>query len=435
MTLTGRAPRDTLGRAAASAARLLRVLEHDFGVTRTGAAVLGISLGGWLLARLIGGRAMFLMVYGALTVMLISFLVGRRRPTVRVSRSNLPPRVRQGQTVEVGLELEARRRMSGVILEEALHPELGNPVRVPIATLPGGRTVRHVYRFAPRTRGVYEVGPLSATWSDAFGLTRRQMVLAEAVEVVVHPSTEEVQDRVLTRAWEDPPIRPPVSKPWPIGFEFYGMRDYAPGDDPRRIVWRATARTLDPLTGAGRYLVRQSEQGITDRVSLLLDTDAQWHSPGAPSATMETAVRAVASLAVRQLRDGFSVTLETNGRRVLDSVRSSRARIRLLDELARVQPERVPLAVALQRLAANPRSDLHSVIVTPHLDREAIGRLGVLLQRGASVLVALVMGEDSDSSSLTQAAALGCNVVELEAGAPLEGSFRRVVGAGARRER
>ena len=62
------------------------------------------------------------------------------------------------------------------------------------------------------------------------------------------------------------------------------MRDYVPGDDPRRIVWRATARTLDPVSGTGRYLVRESEQGITDRVLLLIDTDRAQHSPGRPVA-------------------------------------------------------------------------------------------------------------------------------------------------------
>ena len=42
---------------------------------------------------------------------------------------------------------------------------------------------------------------------------------AGAEEVIVHPSTENVQDRPLTRQWEDPPIRPPRSKPWPSGFD------------------------------------------------------------------------------------------------------------------------------------------------------------------------------------------------------------------------
>jgi hypothetical protein len=89
----------------------------------------------------------------------------------------------------------------------------------------------------------------------------------------VHPRVEQVSDRPLSRQFEDPPIRPPVSKPWPSGFEFYGMREYVPGDDLRRIVWRASART-------GKVMVREAEQGITDHVTVVLDTehDVQYSS-------------------------------------------------------------------------------------------------------------------------------------------------------------
>ena len=41
---------------------------------------------------------------------------------------------------------------------------------------------------------------------------------------------------------EDPPMRPPVSKPWPSGLEFYGMREYVPGDDLRHVHWRSSAK-------------------------------------------------------------------------------------------------------------------------------------------------------------------------------------------------
>src|SRR5205085_8274524 len=136
----------------------------------------------------------------------------------------------------------------------------------------------HRYALQPILRGVYQVGPLYAEWTDPLGLARHEQLLLKADEVLVHPNTELIFDRPLTRMWEDPPIRPPVSKPWPQGFEFYGMRDYVPGDDPRRIVWTAMART-------GKYLVRESEQGITDRVTLVLDNERRAHSPGYPSET------------------------------------------------------------------------------------------------------------------------------------------------------
>ena len=148
---------------------------------------------------------------------------------------------------------------------------LGAPVRVPITKLPSGQTVTHRYGLRCARRGVYQVGPLVAVAGDPLGLSRRETLVAEPFELLVHPRVELVSDRPLTRQFEDPPIRPPVSKPWPSGLEFYGMREYVPGDDLRRIVWRATART-------GKIMVREAEQGITDHITIILDTDRGSHS-------------------------------------------------------------------------------------------------------------------------------------------------------------
>jgi uncharacterized protein (DUF58 family) len=420
-------------RPANGIAGVLDAIERRVGLTPSGLAVIGVAIVGWVLARIIGSRAMFLLVYGMLLVVILAVLAGRRRLSVEATRSQLPTRMREGQVVEVGLRLVARRRLTTLVLAEELHPHLGASVFVPVPVLAAGRDVEHTYTISPRLRGVYRVGPLVATWSDPFGLTRRRLVIAEPEQIIVHPRTELVSDRVISREWEDPPIRPPISKPWPTGFEFYGMRDYASGDDPRRIIWRATARTLDLESGTGRYLVREAEQGITDRVTIVLDTDTRHHSPGGVSETFELAVRTVASLGARHLRDGFSVTIEANAARIAARMRGARARIPLLDALARANRDRVPLASALDRIVVDPRRNAHNVVVTGDLDEDSARRIRLLLDIGLTVQIVLVEWDEFDPRAAHRAAALGCNVVEVEAGAPLEAVFRKVLGAGIRR--
>ena len=287
-------------------------------LTVSGAAVLALAVVCWLLARRIGSRSLFLLVYLAVLATFVSWLVTRRRPAMAVDRSSLSRRMREGQTANMVLTVQANRRVTGVIVHERLPAELGGTVRIPIASLRPGTDVDHRYTFTPVRRGVYNVGPTTVVWSDPFGLTVHEEQLAEPVEVIVHPATEPVHDRVLTRMWEDPPIRPPVSKPWPTGFEFYGMREYVPGDDLRRVVWSAVAKT-------DRMLVRESEQGITDRISIFLDTHREWHSTGDPSDTFETGVKAAASLGVHHLADGYSVSLLSNDRRLATSLRGTQA--------------------------------------------------------------------------------------------------------------
>ncbi|MDQ1689870.1 MAG: hypothetical protein QOK42_2845 [Frankiaceae bacterium] len=415
---------DAVARRASAAAR---AVEARIGLTSTGIGVALLAVLVYLLARLLSNLGLFMLTYGGVVVIGLAYVLARRKLSIETHRSELPSRVRAGQTVTVKLDLETKRALSTVVIEEHLHERLGDDVKVPVASLAAGGTVTHEYTFTPTLRGIYTVGPLVATWSDPFGLTKRTAVLAEATTIIVHPRTENAQDRVFAREWEDPPVRPPVTKPWPSGYEFYGMRDYVSGDDPRRIVWRATARTLDLESGTGRYLVRESEQGITDRVTVLLDTDRAAHSPGDPSETFETGVKVAASLASKHVKDGFTVTMFSNAERLHRPVRSQREGIRLLDELAGLQLTSERLVTGVERLLRNPRRDTHMVVITPHLDSQSTARLKLLIDRGISVILVLVQWDDTDPVTQHRAGQLGCTVVEVTSNTSLEGAFRHIV--------
>jgi uncharacterized protein (DUF58 family) len=254
-------------------------------------------------------------------------------------------------------------------------------------------------------------------------LTQREIMLAESYEVLVHPRIELVSDRPLTRLFEEAPMRPPVSKPWPHGLEFYGMREYSPGDDIRRIVWRAYART-------GRLLVREAEQGITDKVTIVLDQNAAAHSSGPVSESFELGVRAAASLGVAHLKEGYAVALEGNEETLVRQLRGTHAQIQFLDALARVQPTRARIAPVITRLLSAQARDVHLVIITPHMDAEEVGRLALLVNRGISVLVAVLVFDDDAEATVNAVAGVGCQVVELRPGVPLSRAFRLEVGAG-----
>jgi uncharacterized protein (DUF58 family) len=401
---------------------LLAALERRSGLTSVGLLTLAIAIAGWFAGREIKSRGVFLLVYGVVMVLVIAWLLGRRKLAVDAGRSDLPTRVRAGQQVTVEMRLTARRRVSTLILEESMDEALGTPVRVPVPLLPSGETVTHEYTFTPKLRGIYNVGPLMAEWNDPFGLTRSRVMLCEPTEIIVHPAIEQVSDRVTSREWEDPPVRPPIFKPWPSGFEFYGLRDYVPGDDPRRIVWRAVAQYDE-------YLVRESEQGITDRVNIFLDTDVEYHSPGEPSETFETGVRAAASLGIKHLKDGFAVSVEVNGDRMTKNMRGLGKQIALLDAFAAVNREKAPLTLALDRLLVDPARNSHNVIVTPYLSQAVASRLRLLRDRGTAVMLVLLLWDDTDPATLHRAGSLGVNVVEITASSSLGRVFQNVVGA------
>jgi uncharacterized protein (DUF58 family) len=397
------------------------------GLTRSGYIALVGAVMLWLVGRIVSGTAMYLAAYGAVAFVVIGILLAPRRLGLTADRSGLFPRAQEGDRLDVEIKLVAKKAVSTFVLEERLPAALGTTARVPVTRLKPNAEVTHKYSIRCQRRGVYEVGPLVAVAADALGLSKRERVIAPPFELLVHPRVEVVSDRPLTRQFEDPPIRPPVSKPWPSGLEFYGMREYAPGDDLRRIVWRATART-------GKVMVREAEQGITDRITLMLDTDRGGHSRDGDghSESFEAGVRAAASLGVRPLRDGYEVRTETNGGPLTRPLRGAGSQLMLLDSLARVGLTREPLSKLIMRLITNPRRDAHNILITPHLGSHEAAQLKLLLNTGVSVLVvALIYGEE-ENTTLATAAALGCQVAGLRPGDDLAGALFAEHGAGMR---
>ncbi|MDQ1373843.1 MAG: hypothetical protein QOJ09_1181 [Actinomycetota bacterium] len=426
--MTSSDTRRYVNQAAAASSRTARLREQmtrATGLTPSGLILVGVALGSWLLGYFVAGRPLYLLAYGAAAVLLLSWVIGRRPLALEGTRSMIRPRVREGEEISVDVALTAGRRLSTFILEERVPPVLGQHARLPIASLEAGESAGQGYTLQCWRRGVYELGPLTARWGDPFGLTEREAVLAEPFELLVHPAVEPVHDRPLTRLWEDPPVRPPVSKPWPSGMEFYGMRRYEPGDDIRKIVWRVFART-------GELMVRESEQGITDRMVMLLDQDVRHHSPGEFSESFESCVRVAASLGVEHLREGYSVTLEGNAGLLAGPLRAGTSQLTLLDALARVEMVKEPLTPAITRLVNGPGRDAHVVIVTPDLERDAASQLKLLIDRGVHVIVAAVIWDELAAETLGTAASMGAQVVELRPGAPIAAAFRHEVGAGRR---
>jgi uncharacterized protein (DUF58 family) len=404
--------------------RSLEAAQRKLGITRSGQIALVGCVMLWVMARIVAGTAMYLFAYGLFMLVGLAYLIAPHRLRMTGTREGLFPRAQEGDRLDVEVKLTASRRVGAFILEERVPERLGAPVRVPIVKLPAGQTVTHRYGLRCARRGVYQVGPLVAVAGDPLGLARRETVVEEPFELLVHPRIELVSDRPLTRQFEDPPIRPPVSKPWPSGLEFYGMREYVPGDDLRRIVWRASART-------GKVMVREAEQGITDHITLILDTDRGSHSRDGEglSESFETGIRVAASLGVRHLREGYELRCETNGGALVRPLRGAGSQLMLLDALARLELDRRPLSEVIMRLVTSPRRDAHNVLITPRLGPLEAAQLKLLLNTGVSVLVVALLWDEEGSDVMGTAAALGCQVVGLHPGQELSTALS--IGAGS----
>ena len=160
-----------------------------------------------------------------------------------------------------------------------------------------GRVFRpRVLATFPR-RGRFKIEPLLARLSYPFGLVGRTIQLLPADEIVVLPNSARVDGERL-RAWlyrlwrgrdeERRKIRRLVDRE----AEIHGLRDYRPGDSPRRVHWKATARR-------NRLTVREYEDSSPPRLLVIVDP---W-LPAKPKKSDRDALEAVIALAAGVCRE------------------------------------------------------------------------------------------------------------------------------------
>jgi uncharacterized protein (DUF58 family) len=160
----------------------------------------------------------------------------------------------------------------------------------------------------------------------------------------------------------------------PLG-EFLALREYEPGDDPRQVHWRSSARR-------GELVVRQDEAASPGRVILVLDTRAAVHD----EASFEVAIEAVASLAVRLHRDHAPFEVLTTGGDVLGRPGPGAVEL-LLDRLAVVETNPDDHLAAVFASLRNRLGVGSIVAATGALDRLLVEALTLLRARSLVTVI------------------------------------------------
>jgi uncharacterized protein (DUF58 family) len=243
--------------------------------------------------------------------------------------------------------------------------------------------LRLTFEFASPSRANYEIGPLVARVRDPFGFY--------LVEKKLGPETLSVMPR--PERIRGVQLRPRHVGPWPgaissrvlgLGTEFYSMREYVPGDDPKRINWKASARYNE-------LIVNETEAERVTDVMIVLDTDVTFLGT-TESELFEREVRAAASLTRLLLRQGNRVGLVLQGgeRGSTPAGFGKRHERRILYLLAAAKPGRATVSTSyvmnlLARRMLPSRSQI--VIISPLLDPEIKEGVRELTVAGYSMLV------------------------------------------------
>lgn len=296
----------------------------------------------------------------------------------------------------------------------------GYPGGAVIALGPRAETVVTLTGHALR-RGIYALGPIALTMGDPFGLFEARLRFDVGARRVVYPRPLELPPLARLRGivpTEGPPSRDALDRsPHAVT-----VRSYVPGDAPRRIHWRTTARRS--FAGHDALFVKEFDPQSAGDLWLALDMQAAAQFGAGDAGSEERAVVLAASLAEQLLRRGRGVGLMALGAAAtLVSPRSGpEQRWRLLEELAGMRAEGdVPLGEGLQRLARVVRRGDAVSVITASPDDAWLDGVRALLWRGAQIEAFLLERGDDGVAFAAVAAALADlgvphNIVDTFAG-------------------
>jgi uncharacterized protein (DUF58 family) len=220
--------------------------------------------------------------------------------------------------------------------------------------------------LVPKRRGLHELGLYQLSTSFPFGFIKRAVTLRLNDSLLVFPPIGELDPRVLA-LFRSAESSGTASRPTAGGQdEFFGTREYRPGDPPRMIHWRGSARAA---SRGGNLVTKEMTHVSPPKLMVVVDNRRRDGSREA-AADAERAVAVAASLidgAIRrELRAGVTAFNGEAGVAVVPPNRGKRHRKDALTLLAQLPANEGADAAALLKAAApGRRADVTLVLVTP----------------------------------------------------------------------
>ena len=291
-------------------------------------------------------------------------------PSLYVRRTVSRRRMIEGEELEIAVDVASEfgdvdRHFISVIDQLPARVQLIEGENQFLGPLLRGQSVRFSYRVL-LPRGKHEFSGIVVTAWSRWGLASRMESIPHESTIIVHPKTEPLGAITIhprrTRAFAGPV----KAKLGGQGLDFFGCRSYVPGDDIRRINWRAYARQ-------DKLIVNEYELERLADVSIIVDARLQAHCRLGEDTTFDYSLRAAASLAI--VHWVFPGVGKIQERRIFDSLAAAYAAEKEVFEDLRKIPTRLFPA----------QSQL--VFVSPLIDDDDVEVIALLIDRGYSIIL------------------------------------------------
>ncbi len=302
-----------------------RTVPEGIRITRVGVWYIVLTLLVAVPAANTGNNALYLVEAALLAVLVVSGFLSRGNLRGLEVAFDPPGELYVGEPATLAFRLQTRGRWVGRRLLEASGPAGSGAALV--AYLRPRKEHRLTVDLEPERRGRLPVDYLHLASLYPLGLFRKGLRYRVAGELLVFPTILPAAELRLAgaAAGDEQRVRK-VGR----GHELFSLRRFRPGDDPRGIHWKQSART-----GSLVYLEREAEEG--KRLTVVLDNGVAPLGGAAAERRFEELVSRAASAAHHHLAQGWEVELLLREGGV-GFGRGRSHRLRILEALALVEP-------------------------------------------------------------------------------------------------
>jgi uncharacterized protein (DUF58 family) len=219
-----------------------------------------------LVGEILRQGALLVLALPLVCYLAVGFYFALPSVTLKAQRSLSTTRAMSDESVTVRVELEnlgATLELIELVDSVPTVLELRQGSAQKITNLPGGEKISLEY-VVSGMRGLARWQTLSVRVTDTLGLFLREMELPCEGELSVVPTFERLEEIMIrprrTRIFSGQ-VKARLGG---AGIEFFGVREYYPGDERRFLNWKATARRDRPI-------VNEFEQERVADVIILLD--------------------------------------------------------------------------------------------------------------------------------------------------------------------
>lgn len=197
-----------------------------------GWAVTGLAIASLIAFTILGWHELLAMaiVFSCMMAAAILLSLGNTSFTATIDVSSR--RITVSDTMKVDIRIDNPGRTPTTSARGDL-PISDNHERFSIPILATGQSRQTTVEFTAVSRAVLPIGPLSIRKGDPFGLVRHEKKLVDQIDVFIHPQT--VMLNTLNAGIPQDLEGQPSGEIVDDDLDFYGLREYEPGDDVRNV--------------------------------------------------------------------------------------------------------------------------------------------------------------------------------------------------------